>query len=522
MKKQNLWLILVTILITSLAAGCAGGGTPAPEQSAAEEGVAQEVMAEEETMEEQEVMAEEETTEEQEAMAEEESMEEKEVMAEEESMEEKEAMAEEETMEEKEAMAEEEAMEGEGTFLERAKAGEFSGTEVNIFGVYTAEDEISFEETLAPFIEETDIQVNFEGSADFEQLIVVRLEADDAPDLTIASQPGLIADFARDGYTVDLSTILNMDKLNADYSQAWLDLGSLEDGNLFGVFYRASTKSLVWYPTPQFEEAGYKVPTTWDEMIALSDQMVADGNTPWCISIEHSGNTGWVGTDWLEDILLRTAPAEVYDQWVAHEIPFNAPEIKNAWEIMEQIWLNPDYVYGGTTNILTQWVGDTPKPMFDEPKPSCWMHRQAGWIPAFFPEGKVAGEDASFFYLPPIDPDIGNAVLGAGDLVSMYNDRPEVRAVLQYLASPEGAEVWVKKGGFLSPNASVPADWYANDVDLRQAEILANADVFRFDASDSMPGEVGTGTFFQGVVDWLNGESIEEVLQDIEASWPTE
>jgi alpha-glucoside transport system substrate-binding protein len=237
--------------------------------------------------------------------------------------------------------------------------------------------------------------------------------------------------------------------------------------------------------------------------------------------MEHSSSTGWVATDWLEDIVLRTAGPEVYDQWVNHEIPFNSPEIKEAAEKMAEIWFNPDYVYGGTQAILTTWVGDTQTPMFDEAGPQCWMHRQAGWIPDFFPEGIEAGTDSRYYYLPPIDDQFGKPVLGAGDVLVMFNDRPEVRAVMQYLSLPEGSKAWIERGGFIPANHNVPLEWFGNEMDRLQAEILMNADVFRFDASDLMPPEVGTGTFWTGMVDWVSGsKDIDTVLQEIEDSWP--
>ncbi len=406
-------------------------------------------------------------------------------------------------------------------FLERAEAGEFAGTEVTIFGKWTEAEGENFVNTLAAFAERTGIEIKYEGSAEFETLITVRVEGGDAPDIAGFPQPGLMAEFVRSGDIVDLGSFVNTDKLSSEFSSAWINLGTV-DGQLSGVFYRASTKSIVWYPVQAFADAGYEIPQTWDEMLALSDQIVADGGTPWCVSMEHGGVTGWVATDWIEDALLRTAPPEIYDQWVTHEIPFNAPEILNAASYVENIWFNPDYVYGGTTGILSIWVGDTQTPMFEEGGPQCWMHRQAGWIPDFWPEGKQAGVDSDFFYLPPIDPTYGSPVLGAGDVFSMFNDRPEVRAVLEYLATADAAMAWVQNGGFISPNSTVPSDWYSNPVDAGQAAILANATTLRFDASDLMPAEVGAGTFWAGMVDWVSGTSTEEVFQTIEDSWPAE
>ena len=406
-----------------------------------------------------------------------------------------------------------------GSFLERAKEGEFSGTEVTVFGKWTEAEGDNFVAALAPFEEATGIDVKYEGSSEFETLITVRVEGGDAPDIAGFPQPGLMAQFVREGAIPDHAQFLDVDELKDNYSDAWINLGTA-NGQLSGVFYRASTKSIVWYPVDAFAEAGYEIPETWDELIALSDQIVADGGTPWCVSMEHGGVTGWVATDWVEDALLRTAPPETYDQWVNHEIPFNDPAVVNAANIVGDIWFNEDYVYGGTTGILTIWVGDTQTPMFDDAGPQCWMHRQAGWIPDFWPEGKEAGVDSSFFYLPPIDPAYGSPVLGGGDVFSAFNTRPETAALMEYLSLPEGAEVWVKSGGFISPNRNVPADWYASYVDQAQAEILQSATTLRFDASDLMPAEVGAGTFWSGMVDWVGGADTETVFEQIEASWP--
>ncbi len=404
--------------------------------------------------------------------------------------------------------------------LARAEAGEFAGTEVTIFGKWTEGEGESFVNTLADFAERTGINLKYEGSSEFETLITVRVEGGDAPDIAGFPQPGLLAEFVREGAVVDLGANINTEQLAADYSDAWVNLGTV-DGQLSGVFFRASTKSIVWYPVQAFADAGYEIPETWDELIALSDQIVTDGGTPWCISMEHGGVTGWVATDWIEDVLLRTAPPETYDQWVNHEIPFNDPAVVNAANIVGDIWFNEDYVYGGTTGILTIWVGDTQTPMFDDAGPQCWMHRQAGWIPDFWPEGKVAGEDSSFFYLPPIDEAYGRPVLGGGDVFAAFSDRPEVLAVIEYLATADAAKGWVEAGGFISPNRGVPADWYGNYVDQAQAEILQGATTLRFDASDLMPAEVGAGTFWSGMVDWVSGTDTETVLQRIEDSWPS-
>jgi alpha-glucoside transport system substrate-binding protein len=398
---------------------------------------------------------------------------------------------------------------------------DLSGTTVNIFGAFVDEDARRFNQSMIPFEEATGIDVVYEGSGDFETLITVRAEGGSPPDIAAFPQPGLAADLVNGGYVYDVADWLGMDYLEEQYNDAWLDLAEI-GGIQAGVWYRASVKSLVWYNLPVFEEEGYEVPETWDEMLALSDQMVADGYTPWSIGIESSGATGWVATDWLEDIMLRIHPPEVYDQWVAGEVKFDSPEFREALEYMTEIWFNEDYVLGGREGIVLTPFGDAPTPLTVDP-PAALMHRQASFITAFFPEeGREVGEQIGFFYLPPIDEEQGSPVLGAGDLLGPMQDRPEVRAVMRYLASGLSTKAWLESGGFVAPHNDVPLDWYPTVTDRGIAEILQGATTFRFDASDLMPGPVGAGTFWTEITAYVNDErsNLDNLLRNIDNSWP--
>ncbi len=407
--------------------------------------------------------------------------------------------------------------------LNAAYAGEYEGTTINVAAQWVDAEEENILSVLTPFEEATGITINYEGISDYETVLTVRVEGNDAPDIAQTAQPGKMAQFAEEGHLVALDDWFNMDQLEADYIESFRDLASV-DGQTYGVFFKGDLKSIVWYPVQAFADAGYETPETWDDLVALSDQIVADtGTNPWCVSIEHGDATGWVATDWIEDILLRTAPPETYDAWVNHEIPFNDPEVLEAAAYMAEIWFADDYVYGGSTAINATFVGDTQTPMFDEAGPQCWFHKQAAWIPGFWPEGTEAGVDSSFFYFPPIEEEFGKPVLGSGDMWMMFNDRPEVRALMEYLATPEAAQPWVERGGFVSPNQSVPLEWYGSYPNDVLAEILSAADTFRFDASDTMPATVGAGTFWTGMIDWVaaDGKNTEEVFQSIEDSWPS-
>jgi len=407
------------------------------------------------------------------------------------------------------------------SYLERAYAGEFTGTTVTMFGPFTDEDEIKFLNAIEAFEEQSGIDIAYEGSKEFEATISVRVNGGSAPDIADFPQPGLLNSFVADGHVLDVRSFMSDEWLNQQYGQSWLDMASMKgpDGEIMaGIWARSGVKSLVWYNKKQFESAGYEVPDTWDELIELTDQIAADGDPAWAIGIESGAATGWPATDWVEDIMLRTTTPENYDKWVTGELPFTDPIVKNAFEKMAEIWLNPDYVYGGTKSIVTTYFGDAPQPLFDNP-PEAWLHRQASFITTFFPSD-VTSEDYDWFPLPPIDEQFGTPALISGDLYAMFHDRPEVRAVMEFFMTGESIKTWVQSGGVIAPMNDAELDWYPTETERRMAELVQNAKTVRFDGSDLMPGSVGAGTFWKGVADYVSGTiDLDTALEEMQKGW---
>jgi len=410
-----------------------------------------------------------------------------------------------------------------GQELADAFAGKFKGTKVSMAGPFTDNDAVKFDASIKDFEDKTGIDIQYEGSKEFEASISIRVDGGNPPDIVDFPQPGLLNTFVKKGKVIDLSKIVDQEWLKKNYNQSWLDMATMQDPKgpiMAGIWGRVNGKSLVWYPKAEFDTAGYKVPQTWDELMALSDQIAKDGDTPWCIGIESGAATGWAATDWIEDIMLRTTSLENYDKWVKGELKFDSPEVRKAVEVMTKIWFDDKYVFGGRKSIPTTFFGDAPKPMFDKP-PKCWLHRQGNFITSFFPEGKVAGKDYSFFYLPPIDAQYGKPVLVAGDIYAMFNDRPETRAVIEYFSTGASVKSWVQAGGAISPHKDSSLDWYSNEVDRGVAEIILNATSVRFDGSDLMPGAVGAGSFWKQMTGFVSGTVDENTaLKEIDASWP--
>ena len=411
--------------------------------------------------------------------------------------------------------------------LADALAGKYAGTVVTAFGAFADADEVKFNENVRAFEELTGIDIQYESSKQFEATIATRVDAGNTPDIVDFPQPGLLGNFAGADELVDLGTYLSPEYMQGQYLQSWIDMGTKpgKDGQpyLAGIWERVNVKSLVWYPKKVFDEAGYQVPTTWDELLALQDMIVADGDTPWCIGIESGAATGWPATDWVEEMMLRTNSLEDYDNWTTGKLKFDSPQVRKAVETVGSIWLNDDMVYGGTKAIVSTSFGDAPAPMFAEP-PKCWLHKQGNFITSFFPKDRelVPGVDYDFFYLPGIDPAYGKPALVGGDIWSAFSDRPEVRAVMAWFTRGEHLKTWLASGGTISPHKDAELDWYGNEIDKGVAEILAGATSVRFDGSDLMPGEVGAGSFWKEMTAWVSGsEDLGTALENIDASWPT-
>ena len=399
---------------------------------------------------------------------------------------------------------------------------EVRGKVVTMAGPFTDNDAIKFEESIKAFEMETGIDIQYEGSKEFEASIAISIEGGDAPDIVDFPQPGLLANFVRKGYVIDLNKVLDMGKVKSNYIQSWLDMATMDSpqGSIMaGVWGRVNGKSLVWYNKKEFDAAGYKVPKSWSELVDLQKMIMTDGDTPWAVGIESGAATGWAATDWIEEMMLRTTSLENYDRWVAGELKFNSPEVRKAIKAMTDIWFADGMVYGGRKGIATTSFGDAPKVMFESP-PKAWLHKQGNFITTFFPENLMAGEDYDFFYLPSVDPAYGRPVLVAGDIYAMFNDRPEVRMVMQYFATGASVEGWVKAGGAISPHKDSQLSWYTNEVDRKVAEVIQNATSVRFDGSDLMPGNVGAGSFWKEMTAYVSGaKSLDEALTAIDASW---
>jgi len=408
------------------------------------------------------------------------------------------------------------------------------GEEVFITGALVGNDAAGFQQNFDSFTEETGIIVSFQGSDNFEQEIQIQMESGDTPDIALFPQPGGVVDAAQRGYLVALEDVgVDLDDYKANFSEYIVGLGTV-DGIAYGGAHAFNLKSIVWYQPAEFEARGYSVPETWDEMIALADQIVSEGMNPFCFGMYSNGASGWLATDWMEDIMLRTGEGTVtYDKWVNHEIPFNDPVVQNAATLLSQIMHTEGYVVGGTDAIVSTYFGNAQDPMFEKDangNPGCFMHRQASFITSFWPEAAQAGAgtETTVFPFPAMDDGLPKAALGGGDMFAVFTEGNEaVNAVVEYMLSDNffAAAAQRPDNSRIYGHVQFDSSLYSKDITRVLADAITGAlaeNAFRFDASDLMPPEVGAGSFWKEMMNLaVEGPGyVDTALDNIEKSWP--
>lgn len=412
---------------------------------------------------------------------------------------------------------------GAGTgFNADAEPAEGDGV-VEVLGAFGGQEQEAFLESIKEFEESSGIDVQYTPDQDFTTTILLKVNSGDAPDIGLFPQPGGVEQMVDQGEVYPIDTFLDYDTLNSTLVPGFLDAARF-DGRVYAAPMRMAVKSIVWYPKKAYEEGGWSTePADLDELAEIADQIQADTDAaPWCIGWESAQATGWVGTDWIEEYMLRLHGPDVYDDWVSHRIPFNDERVVAAFEAYGELANKEGNVLGGTTGILTTPFADAMVSSFDDP-PACYLMRQGNFATGFFPEDVQANldEEIGIFVFPPAaDGFAGQPILGGGDLAAAFTYDTDTIAFMEFLTSDQFGGPWANAGGWLSPHKTFDASQYPDETTRQIAEMATTADVFRYDASDLMPKEVGSDSFWKGMVDFQNGASAQDVTDDIEASWP--
>ncbi len=362
------------------------------------------------------------------------------------------------------------------------------GAHVHVLGLWSGPEFDSFEAVKSAWEKETGAIVDWESTDDLPGTLARHKQAGDPPDIAILPNLALMDQLADDGTLIPLDSALDMTQVARDYAPAWIELGS-RGGKLYGIFYKVTNKAAVWYNPKAFAAAGYHVPKTWNEMITLADRMVADGHSPFSVVAASGPASGWALTDWISEIVLNNCGPDLYDRWIASEIPWTDACIKQSFDMFTRIVSTKGYVLGDSQRIIATGDDVGADPLFTDPPTAylCYLPSFAqAFIAASHPD-LVPGTDYDVFRFPTINVEHRGAVTVGADVPVMVSDTPAARSFMTYLASARAQETWIKLGGFASVNRSVSADTYVDPVARTVADELTEAEVTRFSAGDMMP-----------------------------------
>ena len=394
--------------------------------------------------------------------------------------------------------------------------GEAGGT-VTVLSLWGGSEKEAFDKVLAAFTQETGIKAQYETARDFLPVIRTRLAAGNPPDMAIVPRPGIVAELARDGSLISLDQLgLDSEAINENYSTAWTDLTTIDD-DVYGIVAKANSKSTIWYDPSRL---GEEPPTSWQGLLDLTKKLKDSGKTPWAVG----AGDGWPLTDWFESIYLYQAGPDKYDQLFSGELAFNDQSVKDALTEMLKI-INGPNVPGGIEGALGTLFVDSIGQVFGK-NPKAELYYEGGFVggiaigevnPALKP-----GTTIDFFQFPAINEEFGTPLLGAGDTAVAFEENDNVKQLMEYLASEEAGTTWVSTGAIVSPNKAVDLSAYPNDLVRKEAEQVRNAEVFKFDGSDLLPGALGTEwpTVLQGVIKTPN--KLDTLLDEFQDRASTE
>lgn len=380
---------------------------------------------------------------------------------------------------------------------------------VTVLGSWEGPELDSFEAMIAPFEDRTGIEVLYTATRDLKGVIQRGLDTGSAPDVAGLPGPGYMLNLARKGALKDLSAAIDLGAYKRETAPAFVDLGTIDD-RLVGVFIKGTVKGLLWH-NPSVYRLGH--PTSWSELASLASAVGRGKTRSWCVGLQSGASSGWPGTDWIEDFLLRQSGPEVYDAWVAGTLAWKSAEVRRAFMAYGQI-VAEDAVFGGTHGALTTYFSDSGDPLFTEP-PGCMFLHQASFMTTFLDASTNPAPAYDFLPFPDIEARYAGSLIVAGDLFGMLNDTPAARALIQYLVTSEAQSIWVRRGGALSGNFNVRS--YPNAIAEREAALLAGAHIPRFDASDSMPDDM-SAAFWQAVLDYTGDQTrLDAILEGLDA-----
>ena len=400
-----------------------------------------------------------------------------------------------------------------GGSTDTAAAAEDVSGNVSVLALWTAGEQKSFQAVLDGFNEKyPNVKVSYKSAEDVRPVLATAIEGGNPPDIAALPNPGLMRDFVTGGNLKDIEFARKT--VEDNFAESWVDLASV-DNKLYGVFFKGANKSTVWYNVHAYEDAGIEPAEDWDAFLQNAETLKQSGVPAWSIG----GADGWVLTDWFEQIYIRLAGPDKYDQLTNHEIPWTDPSVKETLTELQKVFGDTDNIAGGTNGALQANFPESVTNVFSDPPKAATVY-EGDFVAGVITDETTAKPQTDFnvFDFPSVN---GSepAVVGGGDMIVMFKDNPAAQALVEYLATAEAAEIWAKLGGFSSPNKNVDPSVYPDEILRKTASALAEAETFRFDLSDLTPSAFGGDQMFTILQDFLkNPDDVDGTATKLEAA----
>lgn len=380
--------------------------------------------------------------------------------------------------------------------------GAKKGDTVSMLYQWSGAEEASFNQVLKPLADACGIVFKPESTRD-QALLDTRVKGGNPPDIAFWNVVQL------NQYK---DKLIPMDQLGADkgqYADFFLTPGTI-DGKWLGLPVKADIKTIIWYSPVVFQAKGYEVPKTFDDLNALVEKMVANGDVPWSMGFESADATGWTGSDFIQDLLLTQQGPQYVMDLISGKVPYNDAGVKQAYETYGKWATDPKYTVGGAQGTLSTPFLDAIYNVFQDP-PKAMMVKQSGFaggeILKKFPDLKY-GNDYDFFPFPG-----AKGLQGGFDWMMSFKNSPAVQALVTYLSSPTGGVNWAKANFGVSPNKGAAGNYQQPDL-VKYGEMLANTQGFTPDLGDTIPGGFGKAEW-TAIINYVNGKPLDAELANV-------
>ena len=371
----------------------------------------------------------------------------------------------------------------------------FDPPEVVIIGPEFHEQEYFIEE-LNIIADELGIKIKYESVSDAETFIIDNPNSSSS--IAIIPNPQGVVNLAErnliynlDDVLVDNNSIFNL------YPNHLISIVSHED-SIYGGWTRLFPNSLIWYDISKFEQHNVKF-DSFETLLKGTKKIADKGISPWCANSESSASTGWVQTNWMEDVLLTKYGPEVYDEW--SKLKINASNIKIFLSIkhIEDFIFYDNHIYNGPGSIISKEFRNLPKVLLDD-SIECFMSWSGHYFRYYIPEDYQYLKDFAVTNVPKIN--FENSVVGIGDNIVLTKDNELSKKVISKILSKNFGETWssYQDTEFISANQYFNKQIINNELTKYEYSIVHDAlqkDLFRYDASEIMARPIGSNLLWE-------------------------